>query len=163
MLRMSCHSSVIRVDASTADQAPKEPLHLIPCEIEHNGPAHISQFFNAAIKDRKHEKTVSLRGRGLKGQEVNCPQGYTGMVLREINKPSSDQEDRTLTMSSLFDKVTYWNLETPPNSDDAVVMAMDWPELAEAVPILRMFMLSKMCPQLTCNCFFAQIHGAVED
>lgn len=29
--------------------------------------------------------------------------------------------------------MTYWNLETPPNSDDRVVMAMDWPELAEAV------------------------------
>lgn len=33
----------------------------------------------------------------------------------------------------MFDKLTYWNLETPPNSDDTVVMAMDWPELAEAV------------------------------
>lgn len=33
----------------------------------------------------------------------------------------------------MFDKLTYWNLETPPSSDDAVVMAMEWPELAEAV------------------------------
>ena len=36
-------------------------------------------------------------------------------------------------MSTVFDKVIYWNLETAPNSDDTVVMAMDWPELAEAV------------------------------
>lgn len=35
----------------------------------------------------------------------------------------------------MFDKLTYWNLETPPNSDDTVVMAMDWPELAEAVSL----------------------------
>lgn len=33
----------------------------------------------------------------------------------------------------MFDKLTYWNLETHPNSDDTIVMAMDWPELAEAV------------------------------
>ncbi|XP_077434264.1 ribonuclease H2 subunit C isoform X2 [Vanacampus margaritifer] len=118
---MSCYSSVTRVDASSVGQAPREPLHLIPCEIEHNGPAQISQYFNTAIKDRKDEKTVSFRGRGLKGQELTCPQGYTGLVLKEINKPGSDQE------------LTYWNLETPPNSDDAVVMAMDWPELAEAI------------------------------
>ncbi|XP_057706000.1 ribonuclease H2 subunit C [Corythoichthys intestinalis] len=130
---MSCYSSVIRVDASSADLAPQEPLHLIPCEIEHNGPAQISQYFNAAIKERKHEMTVSFRGRGLKGQYITCPQGYTGIVLKELNKPGSDQEDRTLTIASLFDKLTYWNLETPPNSDDAVVMAMDWPELAEAI------------------------------
>lgn len=35
----------------------------------------------------------------------------------------------------MFDKLTYWNLETPPNSDDTVVMAMDWPELADAVSV----------------------------
>lgn len=38
------------------------------------------------------EKAVSFRGRGLKGQELSCPQGYTGLVLKEINKPGSDQE-----------------------------------------------------------------------
>lgn len=126
---------------------------------------------------------MSFRGRGLKGQELSCPQGYTGLVLKEINKPGSDQEvnicnvicyknstltssmgqsnirqaltdrgitlhdaklcvctgmcvqDRTVRLSSVFDKLTYWNLETPPNSDDTVVMAMDWPELAEAVSL----------------------------
>ncbi|XP_051932653.1 ribonuclease H2 subunit C isoform X1 [Hippocampus zosterae] len=159
---MSCYSSVTRVEASSAGKAPREPLHLIPCEIEHNGPAQISQYFNAAMKDRKHgtenrrdlcdycmyffcmsldlacmfpitEKTISFRGRGLKGQELICPQGYTGLVLKELNKPSSDQEDRILKVSCVFDKLTYWNLENPPNSDDAVVMAMDWPELAEAI------------------------------
>ncbi|XP_077387268.1 ribonuclease H2 subunit C [Festucalex cinctus] len=130
---MSCHSCVTRVDASSVGQAPREQLHLIPCEIEHNGHAQITQYFNTAIKDRKHEKTVSFRGRGLKGQELTCPQGYTGLVLKEINKPDSDQEDRTLKVSCVFDKLTYWNLETPPNSDDAVMMAMDWPELAEAI------------------------------
>lgn len=45
-------------------------------------------------------------------------------------------QDRLLRVSSVFDKLTYWNLETPPNSDDAVVMAMDWPELAQAVSLV---------------------------
>ncbi|XP_049592726.1 ribonuclease H2 subunit C [Syngnathus scovelli] len=130
--RMSCYTSVTRVDASSVDQAPREQLHLIPCEIEHNGPAQISQYFNAAIKDNQ-EKTVSFRGRGLKGQELTCPPGSTGLVLKEINMPGTDQEDRTLKVSCMFDKLTYWNLENPPNSDDAVVMAMDWPELAQAI------------------------------
>ncbi|XP_061756181.1 ribonuclease H2 subunit C isoform X3 [Nerophis ophidion] len=156
---MSCSSNVTWVDASSVGQAPRQPMHMIPCEIEHNGPAQVSQYFTAAVKDRKHgrlhflmsffqnchliinycmffpllEKTVSFRGRGLKGQELTCPQGYTGLVLKEINTTGSDQEDRTLKVTSVFDKLTYWNLETPPNSDDAVVMAMDWPDLAEAI------------------------------
>lgn len=41
-----------------------------------------------------------------------------------------------MKVSSVFDKLTYWNLETPPNSDDTIVTAMDWPELAEAVSVL---------------------------
>ncbi|KAM9795497.1 ribonuclease H2 subunit C [Neosynchiropus ocellatus] len=130
---MSCNSNVTHILTSSVGQAVRDPVHLIPCEIEHDGQAQVSQFFSAAIKDRKHEKTVSLRGRGLRGQELNCPEGYSGLVLKEINKPGSDQEDRTLKVSSVFNKLTYWNMETPPNSDDAVVMAMDWPELAEAI------------------------------
>lgn len=46
-------------------------------------------------------------------------------------------QDRTVRISSLFNKLTYWNLETPPTSDDTVVMAMDWPEVAEAVSHLQ--------------------------
>lgn len=40
-----------------------------------------------------------------------------------------------MKVSSVFDKLTYWNLETSPNSDDTIVLAMDWPELAEAVSV----------------------------
>lgn len=38
------------------------------------------------------EMTVSFRGRALRGQELCCPQGYTGVVLKETSKPGSDQE-----------------------------------------------------------------------
>ncbi|KAG7214297.1 hypothetical protein INR49_023181 [Caranx melampygus] len=93
---MSRNNSVTHVLVSSVDQTQGEPVHLMPCEIEHNGPAQVSQYFTATTKDRNM--------------------------------------DRTVKVSSVFDKLTYWNLETPPNSDDTVVMAMDWPELAEATP-----------------------------
>ncbi|XP_029367648.1 ribonuclease H2 subunit C [Echeneis naucrates] len=130
---MSSNSSVTHVCVSSVSVAQRAPLHLMPCEIEHNGPAQVSQYFTATMKECKYEKTVSFRGRGLKGQELSCPEGYTGLVLKETNKSGSDQEDRTVQVSSVFDKLTYWNLETPPNSDDSVVKAMDWPKLAEAI------------------------------
>ncbi|XP_029599537.1 ribonuclease H2 subunit C-like [Salmo trutta] len=140
---MSSNCSVTTLELDSVSQAECPPVHLLPCEIEHDGPAEVSQFFTATIKDRNmvhrgssscmHSKTVSFRGRGLKGQEVSCPQGYTGLVLREVNKSGTDQEDRTVKVSSVFHNVTYWNLETPPNSDDGIVMAMAWPDLAEAI------------------------------
>uniref|UniRef100_A0A3P9LBJ8 Ribonuclease H2, subunit C n=1 Tax=Oryzias latipes TaxID=8090 RepID=A0A3P9LBJ8_ORYLA len=131
--KMSCHSSVTHLHVSPVGQAERVPVHLLPCEIEHNGPAQVSQYFSATMKDHKGVKAVSFRGRGLKGQEICCPAGYTGLVLKDTNKPGSDQEDRTVRVSSVFDKLTYWNLDHPPTSDDTVVMAMDWPELAEAI------------------------------
>lgn len=127
---MSCKNSVIHLQLGQAQQAP---VHLMPCEVEHNGPAQVNQYFSATVKDCKHEQTVSFRGRGLKGQEISCPPGFSGFVLKEVNKPGSDEEDRTVRVSTVFDKLTYWNLETPPSSDDTIVMAMDWPDLAEAL------------------------------
>lgn len=134
LCRMSCNSGVIRLQRPAGGQPQRGvPVHLVPCEVEHNGPAQINQYFTATVKDSKHEQTVSFRGRGLKGQEIHCPQGFTGLVLKEVNKPGSDEEDRTVKVSSVFEKISYWNLETPPSSDDTIVMAMDWPELAEAL------------------------------
>ncbi|KAG7464530.1 hypothetical protein MATL_G00166570 [Megalops atlanticus] len=133
MQRMSANGSVTSLQLGSVAGAEKPDVHLLPCEIEHDGPAEVTRYFTAALKDRKHEKSVSFRGRGLKGQEVSCPHGYTGLVLRENHKPTSDQEDRTVRVSSVFHRFTYWNLDTPPTSDDGVVMAMAWPEIAEAI------------------------------
>uniref|UniRef100_A0A8C1UYP8 Ribonuclease H2, subunit C n=1 Tax=Cyprinus carpio TaxID=7962 RepID=A0A8C1UYP8_CYPCA len=130
---MSANSCVTAIRLDSLKQADKPQIHLLPCEIEHNGPAEVFKFFNPTVKERKHETTVSFRGRGLKGQELHCPQGYTGLVLKEVQKPASDQEDRVVKVSSVFHHFTYWNLETPPTTDDGVVMAMAWPQLAEAM------------------------------
>lgn len=52
--RMSCNSSVIRVHVPSLDQTQRAAVHLLPCEIEHNGSAQVSQYFTATLKDRKH-------------------------------------------------------------------------------------------------------------
>ncbi|XP_039520474.1 ribonuclease H2 subunit C-like [Pimephales promelas] len=130
---MSVNSCVTSIRLDSLKQADKPQIHLLPCEIEHDGPAEVFKFFNPTVKEHKHETTVSFRGRGLKGHELHCPQGYTGLVLKEVQKPVSDQEDRIVKVSSVFHNFTYWNLETPPTSDDGVVMAMAWPQLAEAM------------------------------
>ncbi|XP_026774010.2 ribonuclease H2 subunit C isoform X1 [Pangasianodon hypophthalmus] len=130
---MAVNSCVTVVQLGSVNQAHKSNIHLLPCDIEHDGAAQVAEFFTPTVKDKKHEKTVSFRGRGLKGQEVTHPQGYTGLVLKEVQRPASDQEDRVVKVSSVFPNFTYWNLETPPTSDDRVMMAMAWPKLAETI------------------------------
>lgn len=50
---MSCNTNVIHVDLSRVRDAQRAPVHLMPCEIEHSGPAQVSQYFTAATKDCK--------------------------------------------------------------------------------------------------------------
>lgn len=52
--RMSSNCSVTTLELDSVSQAECPPVHLLPCEIEHDGPAEVSQFFTATIKDRKH-------------------------------------------------------------------------------------------------------------
>ncbi|KAG9346517.1 hypothetical protein JZ751_006828 [Albula glossodonta] len=89
---MSSNGTVTTIHLGSVDQADRPQVHLLPCEIEQDGPAEVSCYFTCAVKDRKHEMSVSFRGRGLKGQEVSCPHGYTGLVLKEDHKPTTDQE-----------------------------------------------------------------------
>uniref|UniRef100_A0A671NW55 Ribonuclease H2 subunit C-like n=1 Tax=Sinocyclocheilus anshuiensis TaxID=1608454 RepID=A0A671NW55_9TELE len=96
---MSANSCVTAIRLDSLKQADKPQIHLLPCEIEHDGPAEVFKFFNPTVKEHKHETTVSFRGRGLKGQELHCPNGYTGLELKEVQKPASDQEVPALFFS----------------------------------------------------------------
>ena len=59
--RMSCNSSVTHVQLSTLGKAERTTVHLMPCEIEHNGPAQVSQYFSATTKDRKQGGVLYLK------------------------------------------------------------------------------------------------------
>ena len=57
---MSSNLSVTTVQLSSVHRAERAPVHLLPCEVEHDGPAEVSQYFNSAIKDRKHGSISSV-------------------------------------------------------------------------------------------------------
>lgn len=58
--RMSCNTSVIRVQLSSVGQSPRVPVHLMPCEIEHNGPAQVSEYITATTKQDKEGEQSKL-------------------------------------------------------------------------------------------------------
>lgn len=75
-----------------------------------------------------------LRSRG-KHQFARPPWPITQYMMLNDARAVLRVQDRTVMVTSVFDKMTYWNLETLPNPDDRIVMAMDWTELAEAVSL----------------------------
>ncbi|CAI9620026.1 unnamed protein product, partial [Staurois parvus] len=121
-----------RLELHTLSSATQEPLHLLPCVIQRQGAARVTEYFTPAMREASGGKEVSFRGRMLRGQEVAVPEGYMGIVLKEDNKPFSEEEDRSLTVRTTFQSFTQWNLETPPSADDVLVMSLAWPKIAAA-------------------------------
>lgn len=116
-------------------------LHLLPCKIDFDGDAKVSNYFVSSIRQEKKsdsesdlaDKTASFRGRPLAGRAVTVPEGYTGLILKEEKRPFMEEDDRTLTISQKFDEYTYWNLDLATSGNDKVIRAMQWIDLANVL------------------------------
>ena len=100
-----------------------------------------------------------FRGRKLRGQEVDLPQGYRGVIVKEAGKEKTatqshdkgdgdgdgdgeeegeeDQEEATMLKEvGSFEKIVVWNHESMVNGDDAFVKGVsEWIDFAEAVSL----------------------------
>ncbi|XP_063958100.1 ribonuclease H2 subunit C-like [Lytechinus pictus] len=126
------------VDGKSLENVGCADLRLMPCTIEGDGEANVSQFFTPAIRQNEESpgttgQQVSFRGRLLRGQEIPIPEGYKGVILKEPSKPFTEDEDRTLKATHSFDKFTYWNLETAPSTNDTIQRALAWTNIASAI------------------------------
>ncbi|XP_078001232.1 ribonuclease H2 subunit C-like [Glandiceps talaboti] len=112
-----------------------EPSHIssIPCKIEHDGEAKISEYFHTSTREQDQGMTSSLHGRGLNGKTIDLPEGYTGIILREDKKPFLEDEDRHFKVTHRFQQFTYWNWDKVPSVNDTLSKAMAWPAIASAI------------------------------
>lgn len=86
--------------------------------------------------------STSFRGYPLDGKKVVVPKGYTGVILHETIKPTTNREDRKFYTMHKFDSFTYWNWDKEPSKNDVVLQALDWIDVAEVVSILHIFKIS---------------------
>ncbi|XP_059162022.1 ribonuclease H2 subunit C-like [Physella acuta] len=109
----------------------------IPCRIHFDGKAKVSDFFQKTICDESSngnkELAATFRGRPLNGVEVNLPSGFTGLVLKEHHKRTTEDEERKLIATHSFDKFTHWNLDKQPTSDDLIQRALQWVDISSAL------------------------------
>ncbi|XP_058016195.1 ribonuclease H2 subunit C isoform X2 [Ahaetulla prasina] len=124
-----------RLALASLPGAPRDPVHLLPCSIQHDGPAAVARYFAPAVRrdpEAPDEASVSFRGRSLKGKESGLPKGYVGLVLEEANLGLTSKE-REVSVKSTFDSLTVWNLERAPTNSDEIVMALAWPAIARGI------------------------------
>ncbi|CAL1293607.1 unnamed protein product [Larinioides sclopetarius] len=106
--------------------------HLVPCKINYNGSTNVSNYFTPFIREQDGHLTCSLRGHPLKGQKVKVPDGYVGVVLKENKKFASDDK-RDLKKVATFKDFTSWNWDIVPSSDDKLMKALQWIDVASVL------------------------------
>ncbi|RZC41835.1 RNase H2 suC domain containing protein [Asbolus verrucosus] len=113
---------------------PKETkIHSVPFKIHADCDAKVSKYFESSIKVEE-DKTMkaSFRGYPLRGETIELPQGYVGIVLHERILPPSEKE-RKFHVIHNFKSLNYWNWDKAPTKNDKIVQAFEWIDVAEAV------------------------------
>ncbi|KAF5472896.1 hypothetical protein F2P56_009560 [Juglans regia] len=129
-------------DSELVDLSGK--VHQLPCAIKYNGPCSVSNFFKPRstgieVEGLKVEEAY-FRGRKLQGTTIPLSTGYCGFVLGKKNlveKKASDMSDGNSNrweVNAKFENVTYWNHDSLPSSDDALLRSFHWLTVAKAIP-----------------------------
>ena len=94
------------------DSAPSElsTVHKLPCKIEHDGPARISDLFAVA-----EDGTSSFRGKKLESVRSPLPEGYTGIVLSK-SRTTTDAEEDEFHLTHSFKEIISWGWDSKPSS-----------------------------------------------
>ncbi|KAF6229325.1 hypothetical protein HO133_007441 [Letharia lupina] len=135
----------------TRVQKQCEP-NVLPCRIHHDGPVDASPRYWAPKTAQDGQPEAYFRGRRLRGQEIDVPQGYRGVIVKEAGKERTslqntdvgnlereegEQEQEEVTVLNevgSFDKVVIWSHETRLDEDDAFVKGLgEWIGFAEAI------------------------------
>lgn len=77
----------------------------------------------------------SFRGYKLNGTKIEIPEGYKGIITKENVRPVTDKQDRKFYVINNFEHINYWNWDKKTSKNDAIVQALDWIDIAEAVSI----------------------------
>jgi len=148
-------------ESDTAVHDTASSIHLLPCRIQSDSVAAVSQYFvptiitNSQSDNSRTTLKASFRGRPLEGERVELPPGYIGLVLsEEVNSSKSKEdssskskedskvreenssksrEERTLTVENKFKSLTQWNLDQAPGLSDKFTQALKWLEISQAI------------------------------
>ena len=114
---------------------PTNAVHLLPCSIDHDGPARVSTFFQPRQIEGTPYQEATLRGRLLRGHEMKLPVGINGIVLQQSTPPRSRvlEHQNYASEQRTFDSIVYWNHDTVPSETDYLPQAMKIFDVARAV------------------------------
>ncbi len=106
-------------------------MHLLPCDIDYNGPAPVTSYFQISEgKRRNDEMTAHFRGHELIGKKVKLPEKITGLnVTQDMRNQSKELK---WAVVGEFKEINVWQHDVAPDVNQ-IEECLDWFELASAV------------------------------
>ncbi|KAJ2121468.1 hypothetical protein GGF48_004108, partial [Coemansia sp. RSA 921] len=111
-------------------------LHLLPCSVDHNGPAKTTTYFLPKQTGTTFE--AAFRGRQIHGRSVDLPHGYAGHVVESTTGSFGAFENDTSARVELlsveqFTSITVWEHDQLPRPDDEAISALAWTKVAQSI------------------------------
>jgi ribonuclease H2 subunit C len=117
------------------DKVNDNIVHLLPCNIDYDGPAPIEGFF---IIEKNAEKLSSnFRGRELIGKEVKLPTNVVGINVRSTNTTNKN----SLQVDGTFDKFFVWQHDVEPDTSN-IQNCFEWFEISQSVSLLFFILMN---------------------
>ncbi|CAG9816290.1 unnamed protein product [Phaedon cochleariae] len=136
---------IIQSSLSNKSSDKNSKIQSIPCKILADCDANVKQYFDDCTTAKEDGSlTASFRGYPLEGQKVNLPEGYKVIVLNENVKPETESDERKFYVVNQFSDIFSWNWDRKPSKNDAIIQALQWIDVAEAV-------------SRSCNAWFSNI------
>ncbi|XP_045782996.1 ribonuclease H2 subunit C isoform X2 [Maniola jurtina] len=106
----------------------------MPCQIEADGPANVSEYFEPYVGDKDDgELSATFRGHPMDGVKMPLPEGYTAVIVTEGKRPLAEDAERKFQVTGGFKEIIYWNWDKKPSKNDNLTKAMVWMDIAEAI------------------------------
>ncbi|KAG9439509.1 hypothetical protein H6P81_019674 [Aristolochia fimbriata] len=133
------------IDLKSLDQVTDltSQIHNLPCCIRHDGECQVSDYFKpkktGVVLEGLEVEEGSFRGRRLRGATVPVPDGYRGLVLerrKDMGKGKgveASDENSSWEATAKFDNITYWNHDSFPSQNDALMRFLHWFPVADAL------------------------------
>ncbi|CAG8488610.1 9140_t:CDS:2 [Paraglomus occultum] len=105
-----------------------QEMHLLPCNIKYNGKANVNAYFLIEELDTN--------------QSANMDDDATSYIFKETNQPpisqqtsmnDPDERTRYWDIAQTFQSFMLWDQDDAPDSNDCVVKAMDWMNVARCI------------------------------
>lgn len=129
------------MNIESKDKNGESRIHLLPCNINYDGPADINSYFISKIKNVTNSNGSStlnahIRGRELKGKEIILPKECVGLIcVNGSDSCNEDNIDNKWISEGHFGSFISWQHDVEPD-EQHIKEFISWFDISRSVSLI---------------------------